>query len=594
MKVTTHLLNYTDTAFDAFSAPRYNRGLIHHGLYSRMQILVSERLACTLCGGWLDIDIAHLMRGLEPRAAQALLGLYPAWRPEAGSDRICPDCGLSAVRAMRARRSDTSLQAELRLSYPAYTKDDTALLPTPQRVHANPRYTGQGVTIAFLDSGFYPHPDFTIPANRIRAHIDATTAVPEERPHFRRADPMSWHGLMVASVAAGSGHQSGGLYRGVASGANLVFVKTGNRRNRRIPERDILRALQWVVENHEQYGIRIVNISLGGDIASTGEATPLDALVEDAVAQGLVVVCAAGNGGVNRILPPASAASAVVVGGLDDQNSLDPRYRRMWRSSYGRGVGDVPKPDLIAPSIWVPAAMLPRTWVHNEARVLWQLEQASDQELSRFLSSDQARVRFKRETLHKPLEDVRLVIRQRIAQQKYIHPDYQHVDGTSMAAPIVSAVVAQMLEANPRLSPAQVKDILAKTAQPLPFVPAAEQGYGVIEGAGAVAQALRATGGPLAGQPMSPRITSEAVTFVCHAPEARQVSLVASFNGWQPEAGTMWAVGQGLWQIMLPPPPSGVHAYKFLLDRTRWQPDLENPVQVEDGGGGFHSLLTIE
>jgi hypothetical protein len=158
----------------------------------------------------------------------------------------------------------------------------------------------------------------------------------------------------------------------------------------------------------------------------------------------------------------------------------------------------------------------------------------------------------------------------------------------------VSAIVAQMLEANPRLSPAQVKDILANTAEPLKFVPAAEQGYGVVEGARAVAQALRAAGGALAGLPESPRLTPEAITFICYAPEARQVSLVASFNGWQPEAGTMWEVRPGVWQTMLPPPPRGTHAYKFLVDRERWQHDFENPAQVEDGSGGFHSLLTID
>lgn len=556
-----------------------------------MPSLVAESLACPLCSRPLDLDIVQLSRVLETRTLRALQAQHPAWHPD---DPLCPDCILRGMNLLQGQRSAVSLQADLRLSYPAYARDDAHLIPTPLRVHANPRYTGRGVTIAFLDSGFYPHPDLVQPTNRILAHIDATLAEPVERPNFRRAEAMSWHGLMVSSVAAGNGFQSGGLYRGVASGARLVLVKTGNRRNHRIPERDIFRALQWVVENHERYGIRIVNISLGGDFASTGEATPLDALVEDAVAQGLVVVAAAGNGGVNRILPPASAASAIVVGGLDDQNSLDARFRRMWRSSYGHGVGAVPKPDLIAPSVWVAAPMLPRTWVHNEARLLWQLDQASDQSLSRFVQSNLARARFKRESLRLPLDELRQLIRQRIIDQKYIHADYQHVDGTSMAAPTVSAVVAQMLEANPQLKPAQVKDMLANSAQPLPFVPALEQGYGALEAARAVALAERSPGGALAGLPVSPRLTPEAVTFICHAPDAQQVALVASFNGWQPESGTMWAVRPGVWQIMVPPPPPGRHAYKFLLDHTRWQHDFENPTQVEDGSGGFHSLLSIE
>jgi hypothetical protein len=163
-----------------------------------------------------------------------------------------------------------------------------------------------------------------------------------------------------------------------------------------------------------------------------------------------------------------------------------------------------------------------------------------------------------------------------------------------MAAPTVSAVAAQMLEANPNLTPAQVKEYLATTAQPIQYVPSAEQGYGVVEGARAVALALRGPGGALAGLPVSPAVTPAGVTFICHAPEARRVALVASFNGWQPEAGVMRQARPGVWEISVAPPPPGDHAYKFLLDRDRWHHDLENPAQVEDGSGGFHSLLTIE
>jgi serine protease AprX len=237
--------------------------------------------------------------------------------------------------------------------------------------------------------------------------------------------------------------------------------------------------------------------------------------------------------------------------------------------------------------------MLPRTWVHNEAMFLWRLEQMPDSELARFLLTDRAEARFKKETLRRPLPDVRAIIRRRIMEQKYIHAHYQHVDGTSMAAPIVTAIVAQMLEANPRLHPAQVKQILLETAEPLSFVPAAEQGAGVVSAPRAVAAALRASGGALQGFPMSPRLTSAAVTFYCHAPEARAVALAGSFNGWRTDEGALWEARPGLWQIMLPPPPPGEHAYKFLLDGERWTHDVENPARAEDGCGGFHSLLRI-
>jgi serine protease AprX len=549
-------------------------------------------VACAICGQNLDRVIAEMLRDLDPRLRTVLRTLHPNWDPEAG-DWACPECVGAGVQVLQHQRSPDSLHAELQFSYPVYAPDETRLLPTPVRLHANPRFTGRGVTLAFLDSGFYAHPDLVEPADRLRAYVDATLPEPAVRPAPRRAEPASWHGLMTSAVAAGNGRQSGYLYRGLAPEAELVLVKTGNRRNRRIRDRDILRALHWVVAHHAEYGVRVINISLGGDNVSTGALTPLDALVEEAVGLGLVVVAAAGNGGVNAIMPPASARSAITVGGLDDQNSLDTRFRRMWRSSYGPGVGGVSKPDLIAPAIWVAAPMLPRTWVHNEAMDLWRLEQMPDAELARFVRSERAEVRFKKETLRRPLPEVRAVIRRRIMEQKYIHPHYQHVDGTSMAAPIVTAVVAQMLEANPSLLPAQVKDLLIQTAEPLRYVPAAEQGAGVVSAARAVAAALRAPGGPLEGFPFSPRVTPAAITFYCYAPEARSVALVGSFNGWQPVDGAMWEARRGMWQIMISPPPPGTHAYKFLLDGERWLPDVENPARVEDGAGGFHSLLTL-
>ena len=47
-----------------------------------------------------------------------------------------------------------------------------AVIPTPDRLNVDPRFTGRGVTIAFLDSGFYQHPDLTEPDNRIVAFHD--------------------------------------------------------------------------------------------------------------------------------------------------------------------------------------------------------------------------------------------------------------------------------------------------------------------------------------------------------------------------------------------------------------------------------------
>jgi serine protease AprX len=239
----------------------------------------------------------------------------------------------------------------------------------------------------------------------------------------------------------------------------------------------------------------------------------------------------------------------------------------------------------------VAAPILPHTWVHNEAMLLWRLLELSDRELARFLDTDLAQARFKKETLRRPLPELRGVIRRRIMERKYISPHYQHVDGTSMAAPIVTSLVAQMVEANPRLTPAAIKDIITNTAAPLSYVPRAEQGHGVISAARAVAGALRAVGGALRGLPVSPHISPQAVSFVALAPGAHSVALVADFNAWRPDTGQMLETRPGVWQISVPPPPAGTHTYKFLVDGERWRHDVENPARSEDGCGGYYSRL---
>jgi serine protease AprX len=77
----------------------------------------------------------------------------------------------------------------------------------------------------------------------------------------------------------------------------------------------------------------------------------------------------------------------------------------------------------------------------------------------------------------------------RIHAHKLIDAHHQHVDGTSVAAPIVTSVIAQMLEANPGLTPQQIRAILTTTALKLPGVENERQGAGVLNAARAVKEA---------------------------------------------------------------------------------------------------------
>jgi serine protease AprX len=551
---------------------------------------MDRTVLCPICHSSLDPNLLAIQPKLEDHIAGILRDDNHDWKQD---DGVCLECVNEAVEKAIDSRSLTSLQAELLTPFPVYSRDEKKLLTTPVRVHANPNFAGRGVTVAFLDSGFYPHPDLIKPKDRILCYVDATARVPIEKQNFKQPVVTSWHGLMTSAICAGNGFMSDHLYRGIAGKAELVLVKTGNPRGHGIRDRDISRALTWVLDNYKRFNIRVVNISLGGDHPTTGKFTELDELVEDAVSRGLVVVVAAGNTGHRILMPPASAPSAITVGGLNDQNHLDPRYRRMYWSSYGRGINEVRKPDIIAPAIWLAAPMLPKTSTHNAALFFCRLAGASDRVLDKSMESSYVQTRLNKKMQNLPASEIRIAIQEYMNEQKFIHPHYQHVDGTSMAAPIVSGVVAQILEANPSLTPARVKEILMTTADPLNDAPAERQGAGVINAGRAVAAALRVSGGLLQGIPISPNIAPQEITFYYYDPSAQAVALIGSFNGWQSNDGEMVQIRPGLWEGVLDVPGRGTHRYKFLIDRSRWVHDPENLLRIEDGFGGFNSLITI-
>jgi 1,4-alpha-glucan branching enzyme len=55
------------------------------------------------------------------------------------------------------------------------------------------------------------------------------------------------------------------------------------------------------------------------------------------------------------------------------------------------------------------------------------------------------------------------------------------------------------------------------------------------------------------------------VDFICHAPQAKRVSLIGDFNGWQPDVHPMTRMSDGGWVIRLEL-PHGHHQYLFLVD----------------------------
>jgi len=366
------------------------------------------------------------------------------------------------------------------------------VLSTPLRLDADDRFTGRGVTIAFLDSGFYPHPDLVTPKNRVLAYH---SIVEDDKTKFHEPDVASWHGMMTSVVAAGNGSLSNGFYRGIAPDANVVLVKLA--KSGKISEHAIECGLKWVLDHKDKYGIRIVNISAGGDNESPYLHSSLCKTVERAVREGLVVVCAVGNAGMHAghpVLPPASSPSAIAVGGLDDQNSLDRARRGMYRSSYGPTVDGLQKPEVIAPGIWVAAPILPGPPTAEEAELIATLDNAPDDQLRPIIEKHRLvdKDLYDSRDLRTPL--LRQLITIKLQEGNVINQYYKFVDGTSFASPIVASIVACMLEANPKLTPQQVKRILIDSAERVEGVEVERQGWGVVAPRRAIELALQLRG----------------------------------------------------------------------------------------------------
>jgi serine protease AprX len=415
---------------------------------------------------------------IEPDAAALLAANVPGWSPERA---VCAPCAARLAAAVDYVRE----------RFPRFGLAGRAILPLAVRLGVGARYAGRGVTLAFLDSGFYAHPDLVFPKDRIVRYVDLTHAA-ASRAALAEPDPSSWHGMMTSVVACGNGWLSGGLYSGLASEARVVLVKCGSEQ--RISHDDLQRGLTWVLRNQHRYGIRIVNVSAGGDYEASYLVDPLSRAAERAARRGLLVVAAVGNRGEpdHPVLPPASAPSALAVGGLDDKNSLAFSGFEMYHSSYGPTVDGLQKPEVIAPGIWVAAPLLPGTPTARLAEALARLAGAGDEELPGMLAEYAGLDPALDAVAGDDLQAVRRVVQDRVEQESLISEAYKHVDGTSFAAPIVSAVAAQMLEANPRLEPRDVKRLIVKTARRLVGVDADRQGWGVVDPEAAVLAAVAA------------------------------------------------------------------------------------------------------
>lgn len=454
-----------------------------------------------------------------------------------------------------------------------YVRDWVA--PSLVRLDSPRRAAGRGVTIAIIDAGFYPHPDLVFPTCRIIAHHDLTL---DQEPLDGRTDIGNWHGTMTSVIAAGNGYLSQGLYRGPAYLSNLVLLKVGETFS--IRPHNIAKAIRWVLEHKDLLGIRIVNISLGvGEENRKSEDSLVDYWITRATEAGLCVVVAAGNSG-GEVGSPAKCREAITVGGYFDHCD------EMFHSDFGFTPDRILKPDLIAPSALVASPILPGTPQQKRAAAIAFLLAHPDSNDEQLVADAQLPESYLQST---PEDRVNELLGQ-AAGQKVVGTYYEHADGTSVAAPLVSGTIAQLLELRPELTPAEVRRILLQTSRRLPNASRERQGRGVLRASEAYAVA-NTPGHKLLTFVLGPERVGDTLMIRLYNTTAQKVHIAGDFTKWKAEL--MENEGDGLWsfKLQLPMANAEKRAYKFLYDGKEWEEDRHNPYCEPDGMGGLNSLV---
>jgi len=305
---------------------------------------------------------------------------------------------------------------------------------------------GAGVTIAVVDSGVALHPDI----QTLTAVVDVVgNANPQAALPETSVDPYG-HGTHVAGIMVGTGSQSGGVMAGIAPEASLVSVRVLDSLGAGLTS-DVVAGLQWIGDHKAEYGIRVVNLSLGHPIVEPAADDPLVQAVESLWDSGLVVVCSAGNRGRDghvTITSPCNSRKVITVGAVNDKHTgpiSDDQVATY--SSRGPTTFDlVAKPDLVAPGNRLISLRSPGSYMDLLLP-------------DRRVAADPANP----------------------AQQ-----DYFEMSGTSMASPIVAATAALMLQQDPVLNPGSVKARLMMSARKAKFGDPLISGAGYLDVLGAL------------------------------------------------------------------------------------------------------------
>jgi len=379
--------------------------------------LLSPAAAVLEVGGTV-LTQYHLIDGVDaliPTAEEPLLAAMPGIT-------VTPDVSVSV-------QSTTE-------STGPHTPSDAFLQETGSTRSASGGDTGQGVTVAVLDTGIDNLPDFS---GRLVGGVDLTNGSNPYQDSYG-------HGTFVAGLIAGNGASSNGQYSGEAPGAKLVSVKVAGA-DGTTHLGTLISGLQWAVDHQSSYGIKILNISLGFQPSQSTVNNPLDQAVEAVWNSGIAVVASAGNAGPfnGTILSPGDDPLVITAGALDDmatQSITDDEMNDF--SSVGPTSPDGwVKPDLVTSGRSVVSLAAPGSTIYNN---------------------------------HPSA---------RVGSANFVG------SGTSFSAAITSGAAALVLADNPGLTPNQIKARLLGTANPGPV------GNPFVDGHGTLNAYAAATSGPM-------------------------------------------------------------------------------------------------
>jgi serine protease AprX len=281
--------------------------------------------------------------------------------------------------------------------------------------------TGAGVSVAVIDTGIDGQlSDFRSHGGGSRVLASAVT-----NSGATTALDTYGHGTDVAGIIAGNSDggsnsiHSRGRYVGVAPRANLISVKVADDSGN-ATVLNVIYGLQFAVDHQSQYNIRVINLSLDSTTPQSYTTDPLDAAVEAAWQHGIVVVAAAGNRGTASDAvqySPANDPYAITVGATDENGTANPADDSIadW-SSRGTTQDGVQKPDVYAPGAHIASVLAPD---------------------SVFASACGSCI---------------------------VGGHYIVASGTSLAAPMISGLIADVLQIHPGWTPDQVKGVLTSDA----------------------------------------------------------------------------------------------------------------------------------